>query len=252
MTVVAFGVLVGMRMTTSGAEAAAVSPETQQFMADFQSRIANLDKMDPDDPLNPANIKSMFESTASIVAAIEDDPTVKQVPLDQVQMNPFTPVHAKKVVEVEIVDNIEAQRSARLRELYGELARVEVQSLVGGNRARAFIGGDLYKVGDTLGSFTVVSIDNRKVVFDVPDFELRDDETAVCSWACPGGVDRRSAVDRGAGGERTPGSIATTGRKSDGRLMQTITTPTIRPTCPSRRLGGPDGPLAARRPPPSR
>lgn len=178
VTVVAFGVLVGMRMTTSGAEAAAVSPETQQFMADFQSRIANLDKMDPDDPLNPANIKSMFESTASIVAAIQDDPTVKQVPLDQVQMNPFTPVHAKKVAAVEIVDNTEAQRSARLRELYGELARVEVQSLVGGNRARAFIGGDLYKVGDTLGSFTVVSIDNRKVVFIVPDFELRDDETA--------------------------------------------------------------------------
>ena len=178
VTVVAFGVLVGMRMTTSNADAATVSAETQQFMADFQSRIANLDKMDPADPLNPTNIRSLFRSTAAIVAAIQDDPTVKQVPLERVQMNPFTPIHVEKVEIVERVDNSEAVRAARLQELYSELARVEVQSLVGGSRARAFIGGELYKVGDTLGSFTVVAIDNRKVQFIVPDFELRDGETA--------------------------------------------------------------------------
>ena len=179
VTVVAFGVLVGMRVTTSGADAAAISAETQQFIDDYQNRIANLDRMDPDDPLNPANIKSLFKSNASIVAAIQDDPTVKQVPLDKVQMNPFTPVHVEKEeAVVEVVDNSEALRETRLHQLYGELAQVQVQSLVGGSRARAFIGGELYKIGDTLGSFTIISIDNRKVVFMVPGFELREGETA--------------------------------------------------------------------------
>ena len=179
VTVVAFGVLVGMRVTTSGADAATVSAETQQFIDDYQNRIANLDRMDPEDPLNPANIKSLFKSTAAIVAAIEDDPTVKQVPLERVQMNPFMPVQVEKQeVVVEVVDNSEAVRAARLRELYSELARVQVQSLVGGSRPRAFIGGELYKIGDTLGSFTIISIDNVKVGFMVPGFELREGETA--------------------------------------------------------------------------
>ena len=97
----------------------------------------------------------------------------KQVPIDQVQMNPFTPVFVKKeVAEVEVVDNSAAEREARLKGYYSELSRIDVQSLVGGARARAFIGGDLYKVGQTIGSFTIKSIDNRRVEFEVEGFEL--------------------------------------------------------------------------------
>ena len=176
VTIVAFGALAGMRLTQKGAEAAAVSAETEQFMASYASRLANLDKMDPNDPLHPDSITATFQNVEQIVAAIEDDPTKNQVPVEQVQMNPFTPVKSKKKAPEAVVDNSAQERAQKLQMLYSELSRVDVQSLVGGSRARAFIGGDLYKVGDTLGSFTIKSIDNRKIEFAVPGFELAPGE----------------------------------------------------------------------------
>ena len=95
-------------------------------------------------------------------------------------MNPFTPVNAKPAAEVVVDDKaiLEAQRKAQLQALYGELARVEIQSLVGGKRPAAFIGGDLLKVGDRVGSFVIKDIDNRRILFDAPGFELRPGEAA--------------------------------------------------------------------------
>jgi hypothetical protein len=178
VSVVAFGTLAGLRLTQSGAEASTVSAETQQFMDSLEIQIANLDKMDRNNPLHPDQIRETFRDTAAIVAAIENDPTTKQVPLTQVQMNPFLPIKAEAKPVVVEVDNSEELRAAKLQSLYGELARIEVQSLIGGGRARAFLSGELYKVGDAVGSFRIVSIDNRKVVFEVPGFVLRAGETA--------------------------------------------------------------------------
>ncbi len=180
VTVVAFGALMLMRVTQKDASAAGVSAETVQFMTELDSRIANMDKMAETDPLNPVNIKRLFQDTDDIVAAIQDDPTKKQVPLDQVQMNPFTVVNARPNTRVVVDDAavLEAQRATKLQTLYSELARIEIQSLVGGSRPAAFIGGDLYKVGDKLGSFVIRDIDNRRIVFDVPGFALRDGESA--------------------------------------------------------------------------
>lgn len=179
VTVVAFGALMGMRMTQSDASASAISAESQQFMDTLEVKIANLGNMADDDPLKPGNFKDMLRDTAAIVAAIEDDPTVKQVPLDQVQMNPFLPMNEKevKVVTVDTAAQQEAARMVKLQDLYGELARVEIQSLVGGTRPRAFIGGDLYKLGDEIGSFIIKDIDNRRIIFAAKGFELRDGET---------------------------------------------------------------------------
>ena len=178
VTVVAFGVLAGLRFTQKSADASSLSPEAEKFYTEVGARIENLDKLDPNDPLHPDQMKDLFKTTADIVAAIENDPTQKQVPIDQVQMNPFTPVYVKPVAKVDTGAGAEAERKAKLTRLYSELASVNVQSLVGGDRPRAFINGDLLKVGDTIGSFRIVSIDNRKVVFEAPGFELRPDETA--------------------------------------------------------------------------
>ena len=76
------------------------------------------------------------------------------------------------------IQGILREEAAAALGLYAELSRVDVQSLVGGDRARAFIGGDLYKVGDTIGSFRIQDIDNRRVLFEAPGFELRDGEPA--------------------------------------------------------------------------
>lgn len=180
VTVVAFGALMLMRVTQNDASAASVSADTMQFMTDLDNRIANMDKMATNDPLSPDNIKRLFQDTDDIVAAIEDDPTEKQVPIDQVQMNPFTSVNAKPAAQVVVDDAaiLEAQRVTKLQALYGELTRIEIQSLVGGKRPAAFIGGDLLKVGDKVGSFIIRDIDNRRIVFDAAGFELRPGEAA--------------------------------------------------------------------------
>ncbi|MEM9883225.1 MAG: hypothetical protein AAF800_09945 [Planctomycetota bacterium] len=180
VTVLAFGALMAMRVTQKDAGASVISAESRQAMDDLTIKLANLERMADDDPLNPKNITALFRDTASIVAAIQNDPTTKQVPIEQVQMNPFTPVF-EKTVAVEVDDGgarAEAERAAKLRALYAELARIEVQSLIGGGRPRAFIGGDLYKAGDTLGSFRVTAIDSRKIAFEAPGFALRDGEAA--------------------------------------------------------------------------
>ncbi|MEM8738558.1 MAG: hypothetical protein AAGG38_08790 [Planctomycetota bacterium] len=177
VTVIAFGALMAMRVTQKSADASTVSPETQQFMDTLGSKLNNLDKMSDDDTLNPKNIKRLFQDTASIVAAIENDPTEKQVPLTQVQMNPFTPVYTKKAPAVaETGPSAEALRKVKLQNLYAELGRVEIKSIVGGSRPRAFIGGDLYKIGDQIGSFVIRGIDSRKVTFEAEGFELRPGE----------------------------------------------------------------------------
>ncbi|MEM9420052.1 MAG: hypothetical protein AAGA25_13515 [Planctomycetota bacterium] len=181
VTVVAFGALALMRVTQKDASAAGISQETMKFMTELESRIANMDKMSDNDPFSSANIKRLFQDTDDIVAAIEDDPTEKQVPLALVQMNPFTSVHQKADPVAEQIDNEairEAERTAKLQSLYGELARIEIQSLVGGKRPAAFIGGDLFKVGDKVGSFVITEIDNRRIAFDAPGFELRPGESA--------------------------------------------------------------------------
>lgn len=179
VTVVAFGALMLMRVTQNDASAASVSADTMQFMTDLESRIENMDKLGTSDPLNPENLKKLFD-TDDIVAAIEDDPTEKQVPIDQVQMNPFTSVNAKPAAQVVVDDAaiLEAQRVTKLQALYGELTSIEIQSLVGGKRPAAFIGGDLLKVGDKIGSFIIRDIDNRRIVFDAAGFELRPGEAA--------------------------------------------------------------------------
>ncbi len=176
VSVIAFAALMGMRMTQKDITASAASAETQTFMANLDARLAKLDNMDRNDALNPDNITALFRDTAAIVAAIEDDPTQKQVPLEQVKMNPFTSLVTATVEVQDTAAQVEAQRTLRLQALYGELAQVRVQSLVGGARPRAFINGELYKVGDTFGSFTIAAIDNRLVAFTATDFELRDGE----------------------------------------------------------------------------
>lgn len=177
VTVVAFGALTLMRVTQNDASAAGVSDETMQFMTNLEVRIANMDKMSPNDPLNPKNLTAMFRDTAAIVAAIEDDPTEKQVPVDKVQMNPFTAVYsAQTEVVVDTQAELEAERSAQLQRLYNELTRIEIQSLIGGSRPAAFIGGELFRTGDKVGSFVIRDIDNRRILFDSPGFDLRDNE----------------------------------------------------------------------------
>lgn len=185
VTVVAFGALMGMRLT-QGEIAVAVSKDTKQFMDNVEVRLKALDGSQ-NDALSSDAIAGLFRDTRDIVAALEDDPTRKQVPVDQVRINPFTPLFVAALPIDQSGKLAEAERTRKLNGFYGELARIKVQSLVGGARPRAFIGDELYKVGDTVGSFVITEIDNRTVSFTVPDFELRDGDAAFVLGMGQGG-----------------------------------------------------------------
>lgn len=178
VSVVAFGALMGMRMTQSNGTAEAASQETIAFLDNFDSKRQNPENIDPNDPMSKAAIGSFLKSAEEVVRVIQADRTEKHVPIEQVKKNPFTLYEKKaKEPEVDTAAIAEAKRKQQLESYYGELTRVKIQSLVGGGRPRAFIGGELYKIGDKLGSFEIVGIDHRTVTFTVPGFELRPGET---------------------------------------------------------------------------
>lgn len=179
VSVVAFGALMGMRMTQSSGSAEAASQETIAFFDNFDSKRQNAANMDPNDPMSKDSIGNFLKSAEEVVRVIQADRTEKHVPIEQVKKNPFTLFDSgPKAPEVDTAAVAEAKRKKALEGYYSELARVKIQSLVGGGRPRAFIGGELYKIGDTLGSFEIVGIDHRSVTFTVPGFELRKGEAS--------------------------------------------------------------------------
>jgi len=181
VSIVAFAALMGMRMTQADtASASSASQETMAYLVQVAAKQENPQLMANDDLHDPDVIGEVLASAEEVIRVIKVDRTQKHVPLEQVKKNPF---HRRVAAGPDgpTVDTgalAQKKRQQQLNGYYGELSRVQIQSLVGGARPRAFIGGELYKVGDTLGSFRIAAIDNRTVAFEVPGFELAPREAA--------------------------------------------------------------------------
>jgi hypothetical protein len=185
--VVAFGALLTMRATLTNPTAAAASADTDAFMETLDVRLANLDNMDKADPLHPDNMNKLFTDSQKLIEVIKADRTLKQVPIDQVAKNPFALPSVEEVLpEVDQAALAEAKRQARLNELRAEVAAIQITSIVGGPRPVAIIGGELYRVGDKLGNFTVLQIDPRGVAFTADGIELREGEKPFISFLTRG------------------------------------------------------------------
>ncbi len=175
--VVAVGALMGMRVMTGPVVAHGASAETDAFIETVDIRLANIGQMDKADPLHPAAMQALFADTDQIIATIKADHTVKQVPIDQVAKNPFAMhVEEKVVAEVDKGAAEAAARAAMLKDLYTEFDGIQLQSVVAGRRPVAVIQGELYRVGETVGSFTVQAIDQRGVAFTTDRVTLREGE----------------------------------------------------------------------------
>lgn len=177
ISVVAFGALMAMRLTQADISEAASSSGADEFLATLEARLGNLDEMDQTDALHPDRMKALFADTDQIIGVIKADRTDKQVPIEEVKKNPFASVITKPVETVDTAAIAEQKRKDKLNSLYGELSRIEIQSVMGGSRPVAVIGGDLHRVGSMVGAFRLHSIDSRGVTFTVPNFELREGET---------------------------------------------------------------------------
>ncbi len=173
VTVVAFGSILGMRMFQVDMAAAGATEENRKWMADIDNIFANLGKMSADDPLHPDRVNSVFRDTDQIVGLITKDQTLMQVPVGEVQMNPFLPI-VGAVAEPEDPNVLaEAERQDRLSLAYQALDRVEVQSILGGATPRAFIGGEIYQAGDEVEGFTIKAINKRHIVLAIDGLEPR-------------------------------------------------------------------------------
>lgn len=173
VTVVAFGSIMGMRMFQTDMAAAGASEETRKWMADLDSKLANLGKMDVNDPLHPQRVNSVFRDTNDLIDLITKDQTLMQVPVGEVQMNPFVPVEGAVISPEDPSALAEAARQDRLNVAYQALDRIEVQSILGGATPRAFIGGEIYQTGDEVSGFTIKAINKRHIVLAIKGLEPR-------------------------------------------------------------------------------
>ena len=173
VTVVAFGAILGMRVFQTDMTAVGASDETRQWMATLDSRLSNLGKMSETDAMHPGRVNAVFRDTDALIQLITNDQTLSQVPVNQVQMNPFMPVAGKVAEPEDPAALAAAARDGRMEAAYAALDKIEVQSILGGATPRAFIGGEIYKVGDVVSGFRIKAISQRHIALEIDDLEPR-------------------------------------------------------------------------------
>lgn len=119
-----------------------------------------------DDP--QAAIVALAANTDLVIARFTADPSAQQVPIDQVQKNPFVMAGAARADEprsnlVESTSLEDRQRERRLAELRTELSGLQLQTVMNGRSPMAVISGRVVRERDTIGSFVVVTIEPRTV-----------------------------------------------------------------------------------------
>ena len=153
------------RSATGGAaptaEAAAAQTTINQFL---KNDAGNVKKM-----------KDMLQDTEKVVQQFLDSPGKKQVPVEDLQTNPFRVVKAE-VQEAAVDENAskrqqQEQRAAVLKAAQG----LNLQFVMSGKRKTCMINNAVYREGQNVGGFKVETISSDKVVVRKDDarFELR-------------------------------------------------------------------------------
>ncbi|MEM6393472.1 MAG: hypothetical protein AAF797_11915 [Planctomycetota bacterium] len=167
--------LFAMKMT-SGPQS--VDASTADAIAQIDSalqRFTNPDKVDANDPLHPDNLEAIY-NTSDLIEQFDLDRTEKNVPVEEVQKNPFR-LEAQKAADPVDPDAALKAEQARLMEeqakklaaLRSEFQTLTLQSVMNGPNPIAVINGDFLRVGATVGSFTITRIDRLTVTLEADD-----------------------------------------------------------------------------------
>lgn len=173
VAIVAAGSLYLMRASQGSL---ASSKDVQDIEAKIATTLNRLNKpgLLPDgDPLLAENLNALLAPTEDMTAIFEHDVRQQQVPIEQVKKDPFSLALGDDSKNNGAVDTSK-DNDRRLAKLKDELKKFDLQSIMVGNRNIAVIGGEFYKKGDRLGSFTIRDMDKLTVYLDaagVP-FEL--------------------------------------------------------------------------------
>ena len=156
VVVVAGGALWTMRVT-GGVEQvdSSVSVAEQKI----EQALARLKSEDQNGGVNQDQLDSLFGDTDQVVAIFENDPTKKQVDVDNLRKNPFALVVTnKKGQQTESVAAIDRVKAERLKQLKHEFDKLQLQSLLNGATPLAVVSGKVVRAGDSVGSFDVIAI----------------------------------------------------------------------------------------------
>jgi hypothetical protein len=173
VAIVAAGSLYLMRASQGSL---ASSKDVQDIEAKIATTLNRLNKpgLLPDgDPLLAENLTALLSPTEDITAIFEHDVREQQVPIEQVKKDPFSLTLNDDSKNAGAVDT-SRDNDRRLAKLNEELNKLDLQSIMVGSRNIAVIGGEFYKKGDRLGSFTIRDMDKLTVYLDAAGapFEL--------------------------------------------------------------------------------
>lgn len=173
VAIVAAGSLYLMRASQGSL---ASSKDVQDIEAKIATTLDRLNKpslLPNGDPLLAENLSALLAPTEDITAIFAHDVREQQVPIEQVKKDPFSLAFGTDPGDAGAQDSAK-DNDRRLAKLNDELKKFDLQSIMAGTRNIAVIGGEFYKKGDRLGSFTVTDMDKLTVYLDAggTPFEL--------------------------------------------------------------------------------
>lgn len=164
VAVVAAGSLYLMRLTQGDLAAGGAATEASIKIEEALAKLTQPKTLAPDDPLRKQSLRALFQDTDSIIAMFATDLSAHQVPLEQLKKNPFQIAAAPAEAGVLAADTTDRDRAKRLAELREKLETLSLNSImISGNgptsRKVAIINGEFYQPGQTVGGFTITSMD---------------------------------------------------------------------------------------------
>ncbi len=105
--------------------------------------------------------------TGAVIARFANDPTDKQVRVDQLKKNPFTmrrPEFKENDAAIQQVSQQQYQRDQQMRKLRQEAESYVLQTVMNGRTPMAVVSGKVVREGDRLGNFRVAAIETLSVM----------------------------------------------------------------------------------------
>ena len=154
------GVLMAMRMTGGVAGADKGLAEAEAKIDQALRKLTMKPAAGADAGAANNSLESLFKDADTVVHMFANDPSQKQVTLEDLQKNPFELFVVKRPAGPgsETADALEKLKAQRLVQIKKELSTLKLQSLLNGRNSLAVINEKVLREGEAIGSFTVTSI----------------------------------------------------------------------------------------------
>lgn len=156
------GSLYAMRMAGGAMSGDGTIAEAEQRVEMALARLAGKENDGPD--TDAGRLAALFKDTDDVLAMFANDPTAKQVKVEQLQKNPFELTVVRKVSpDSKDVETVDREQELQMKRIRDELQRMDLQTIMSGRVPMAVVSGKVVREGDQFGSFTVTAIRPQKV-----------------------------------------------------------------------------------------